>query len=132
VVGFFVQRRFINPAARNWVAARMVRLRPPARHRRLPEDALRASQAPATSGIAMLSELLSPAVCKELRRYFSQREVYDCMTYTGREARASCPAARSATPTLTLRTTRHKMCCVRRTCWRWPTIRAFLRSSAAL
>lgn len=75
--GFFVQRRFMNPAARNWVAARVVSLRPPARHGRLSEDALRASQALATSGIAMLGELLSPAACDELRRYFSQREVHD-------------------------------------------------------
>jgi hypothetical protein len=76
--GFFLQRQFLHPASRNWLAARVAAYsRPAAQHTQLDAAGGLASHALSESGIALLGELLSPTACEELRRYFNAIEVFD-------------------------------------------------------
>jgi hypothetical protein len=75
--GFFLQRQFMNPASRRWLAARVARRRPQAPAMGHGAEAVRASAELNEAGITMLGELLGPAACAELRNYFNQREAHD-------------------------------------------------------
>jgi len=75
--GFFLQRQFMRPATRRWLATRIARRRPRPEEFGYSDQTARASQELGTSGITMLGEVLGPSACAELRDYFSQREVHD-------------------------------------------------------
>jgi hypothetical protein len=76
--GFYLQRRFLSPATRNRLAARVAaHSRPAAQHAPLDASGRVACKALSQSGIAMMGELLSPQACQELRHYFNGRDVFD-------------------------------------------------------
>jgi hypothetical protein len=74
---FFLQRRFMRPATRRRLAARLARRRPQYVRNGLDGTPNPAADELTRSGIAMLGELLSPEACAELRDYFRQRKVLD-------------------------------------------------------
>lgn len=73
--GFYVQRRFMSPRTRNWLADRMARRRPAGTA--TDAAAAAAAQALRQDGIFMLGELFTPAQCQELRSYFEGLDAHD-------------------------------------------------------
>lgn len=75
--GFFLQRQFMAPRSRRWLAARVAQRKPMAPDGGSDADVASACKELGESGITMLGELVGPEACTELRTYFSQREVHD-------------------------------------------------------
>ncbi|MBB4842422.1 hypothetical protein HNP55_000917 [Paucibacter oligotrophus] len=75
---FYLQRRFMQPQRRSWLAQQIARVRPPAGafHRSDPLH-LRHTTEIAEQGITHLPPPLSPSQCMELITYFSAKDVYD-------------------------------------------------------
>jgi hypothetical protein len=76
-IPFYLQRRVMNPAARQWIASRVARRLPSVGEVPKKPEVAQVTNELATYGIAMLGKVLTPEQCDEVQRYFAKREVFD-------------------------------------------------------